>query len=84
MQPTGRIWFGTTVGAGSRSRPMPSIEPAVQTFLYGFLASYAVEIVTLYRLYLLDQDRLPRRYRKVGFWVVRVLVATVAGGLAVA
>src|SRR2546421_6014124 len=56
-------------------------------FLCGFLGSCAVEVVNLYHTYNVDTESdyvLPKRYRRVGFWVIRLLLALIAGGLAVA
>lgn len=54
-----------------------------QTFLWGFAGSIAVEIVSLYRQYSL-QASIPIRYSIPSFWLIRVLLAVVGGGLAVA
>ena len=52
-------------------------------FLWGAGGSVAVEVVTLWGYY--EQDKtIPVRYRKIGFWIVRVLLAIMAGGLALA
>jgi hypothetical protein len=55
--------------------------PAV--FWWGVLGSAAVEIVTMWGYYEHDSD-LPKRYKQLGFWVVRLLLAALGGGLAVA
>ena len=55
----------------------------VEQFAWGFLGSMAVEIVTMFRL-LQRADALPARYRSVLYWLVRVALAAVGGGLAVA
>lgn len=52
------------------------------TFCWGFFGSFAVEVISIYHAYQNDQE-LPRRYKLVGFWVVRVTVAIIAGGLAI-
>jgi hypothetical protein len=58
-------------------------------FVWGFAGSLATEVITLYQLYMstnFDDPQarvLPARYRKVGFWIVRTVVAIMAGGLAV-
>jgi hypothetical protein len=54
----------------------------VQLFLLGFGGSCAAEVIVLYQLYQ-GEAAFPIRYRKLGFWVVRLLVAVVAGGLVV-
>ena len=43
----------------------------------------AVEAVTLYQLVQVDRP-LPQRYSRPLFWIVRLLVVIVAGGLAIA
>jgi hypothetical protein len=52
-------------------------------FLLGFLGSVSVELVTCFHLY---QSELPfpSRYRKKGFWAIRILIAVAAGGLVLA
>jgi hypothetical protein len=57
-----------------------------EQFAWGFLGSMAVEVVTLFRL-LQRADTapaLPARYRSPLYWSVRVALAGVGGGLAVA
>jgi hypothetical protein len=55
-------------------------------FLCGFLGSCSVEVVNLYHAYSEGRGKyvLPARYRRTGFWIVRFLLALIAGGLAVA
>lgn len=57
--------------------------PQVVTFLCGFSGSIAVEIVLLNQ-FLQEDRRLPPRYRNPIFWIVRILLAAVGGGLALA
>jgi hypothetical protein len=58
-------------------------------FLWGFVGSAAMEVITLYQLYestnLDDPTKsvLPARYKRIGFWLVRLTLALMAGGLAV-
>ena len=52
-------------------------------FLCGFGGSVAVEIVMVHQL-MQDGKQLPERYTKPVFWVVRILLAVVGGGLALA
>lgn len=54
-----------------------------EIFLWGFGGSIAVEIASLYRA-MMSHPRVPSRYRNPWFWLVRVLLAGVAGGLALA
>jgi hypothetical protein len=53
-------------------------------FLCGFGGSIAVEIVLLYRCFQNEPFVVPEKYGKVAFWVIRLFLAMVAGGLAVA
>lgn len=56
----------------------------LETFLWGFLGSTAVEIMSLFGFYTTLRGRLPNRYRKVGFWITRFVLALMAGAIAVA
>jgi len=56
---------------------------SLETFLWGFAGSAAVEIVALLGFYSLNRARLPDRYRKIGFWITRFVLACLAGALAV-
>ena len=51
----------------------------VAAFLWGFAGSLAVEIVALCRHYDEGKLNLPPRYRRVSFYIVRFLLASVAG-----
>ena len=53
------------------------------TFTWGFAGSAAVEVIALLGYYYADPVRLPRRYRRVGFWITRSVLAVLAGALAV-
>jgi hypothetical protein len=55
----------------------------LETFLWGFSGSVAVEVVTLLSFYTVNPVRLPGRYRRAGFWITRTLLACLAGLLAV-
>jgi hypothetical protein len=58
----------------------------VEQFAWGFLGSMAVEVVALFRLFQKTDGEfvLPARYRSPLYWVVRLFLAAVGGGLAVA
>jgi len=56
---------------------------AIETFLWVFSGSAAVEVVTLLGFYYKNRPQLPDRYRKIGFWVTRLILASLAGALAV-
>ncbi|MGH9870764.1 MAG: hypothetical protein ACREAA_21715 [Candidatus Polarisedimenticolia bacterium] len=56
---------------------------SLETFLWGFAGSVSVEIVALLGFYSLNRARLPERYSKVGFWITRLVLACLAGALAV-
>jgi hypothetical protein len=53
-------------------------------FIWGFCGSVAVEIVTLYNVYHKSRIAFPARYKRKGFWVVRLFLSAIAGGLAIA
>ena len=50
----------------------------------GMGGSVAIELVTLLEEYQKEPLKLPERYRRLGYYVVRTLVAFAAGGLALA
>ena len=56
----------------------------LEAFAWGFLGSVAVEIITIFNALRATPNGLPARYRSVVFWIVRALVAFLAGGLALA
>jgi hypothetical protein len=56
----------------------------LETLSWGFLGSAAVEIMNLFGYYTTLRGRLPSRYRKVGFWITRLVLALLAGAIAVA
>jgi hypothetical protein len=58
--------------------------PALYIFLCGFGGSIAVEVVVLYQHYHIEPLKLPERYKMIGFWIVRLFLAVVGGGLAMA
>ena len=55
----------------------------LEIFLWGFMGSAAVELLTLLGFYYARPIQLPSRYKKVGFWITRFLLALLAGGIAV-
>jgi len=57
--------------------------PSLAIFLWGVGGSAAVEVVSIYQ-HLLSEQELPPRYSQVTFWVVRIFLALIGGGLAVA
>lgn len=54
----------------------------LQMFLWACMGSVAIEIQSAYRS--LQTSGIPRYYRKPLFWIVRVLLAMIGGGLTVA
>jgi hypothetical protein len=56
----------------------------IWTFVWGVGGSLAVEIVYLHQYLQTEPYHIPERYRKVSFWIVRLALAGIAGGLAVA
>jgi hypothetical protein len=51
-------------------------------FFAGVLGSVAAELLRVFQTY--SSGRLPRRYREIGFWLVRATIAVMSGGVAVA
>lgn len=60
-----------------------NLVPYAGPFLLGFLGSASVELVTCFHFYQ-SESPFPARYRKKGFWAVRLLIAAAAGGLVLA
>lgn len=57
----------------------------LETFIWGFGGSLAVEIVTLNQHLTASRTvRLPARYKRPLFWFCRLLLAAMGGGLALA
>jgi hypothetical protein len=56
----------------------------LEAFIFGFGGSLAVEVVAIIKHYETDADELPRRYKRISFYVTRVLLAVMGGGLAIA
>jgi hypothetical protein len=58
---------------------------AHEIFFWGFLGSLAVDIVAAAAQYFNSySNELPNKYRRIAFYVLHLLLAIVAGGLAVA
>jgi hypothetical protein len=55
----------------------------VITFLWGCFGSLSVEIVTAYHRFD-SESPAPSRNKQLPFWVLRVLIAMIGGGLAIA
>lgn len=55
-----------------------------EIFFWGFCGSVAVEILILHQIYQTTPINIPERYKRLGFWVIRFLLAVIAGGLAMA
>ncbi len=55
----------------------------IETFLWGFAGSAAVECLTVLGYYYGRHVRMPERYHRVGFWITRFLLCCLAGALAV-
>lgn len=54
-----------------------------ETFLWGFAGSAAVEVIALLSFYYSNPIELPERYSRAGFWLTRLILACLAGALAV-
>ena len=55
-----------------------SITPEVRGFIEGFMGSGSIELVLLIEIYQ-SEVPMPLHFRKPGFWVVRSLLAILAG-----
>ena len=55
-----------------------------EAFFWGVGGSVAVEVVAVLQFFSASRVRLPERYRRLGFWIARLALAVIAGGLAVA
>ena len=56
---------------------------SAEIFVYGFCGSAAMEIVAALPIFHNQPIVFPERYKRVSFWIVRFLLAVIAGGLAV-
>ncbi|HYK19601.1 MAG TPA: hypothetical protein VEV42_02630 [Pyrinomonadaceae bacterium] len=52
-------------------------------FIWGFLGSAAVELVTFLQVYNKKTISMPERYQHKGFWCARVLLCAMAGALVI-
>lgn len=55
-----------------------------EKFVWGVCGSVAVEVIAIYQAYHSRSMKIPARYHRKGFWVVRIFLTLLAGGLAVA
>lgn len=55
-----------------------------ETFMWGFSGSIAVEIANIYQVFQDENSKMPSRYKSFWFWCVRLILAIIAGGLAMA
>lgn len=56
----------------------------VEAFLWGFAGSISVEIVNLYQVFQSENIKIPQRYKSKLYWFIRISLAVIAGGLALA
>jgi hypothetical protein len=56
----------------------------VWAFWLGFGGSIAVEVLAAIRCYYPPRTQLPHRYREIPFYILRLFLALIAGGLAAA
>jgi hypothetical protein len=56
----------------------------VAIFAWGCAGSVAVEVIGLYSVYQKAKIEIPERYHRVGFYIVRLCLTVLAGGLALA
>jgi hypothetical protein len=57
------------------------MDPNVPTIVEGAFGSALIEVLTIYEFYAREKP-FPPRYRKFGFWLIRVLITVGAGMLA--
>jgi hypothetical protein len=57
------------------------MDPDWRAFLLGAAGSLAIEAINLYRAYEAGK-RTPARYKRLGFYIVRIVIAGMAGLLA--
>jgi len=57
---------------------------AWKIFLWGFFGSIAVEIVEMAKFYYRSDFKLPFRYKLWHFYLLRLILASLGGGLAIA
>lgn len=57
---------------------------SIDIFLWGMGGSIAIEIINFYNLFMQETIIIPDRYKSFLFWVVRIIISLMAGGLAVA
>jgi hypothetical protein len=55
----------------------------LSVFLWAFGASVALEVISIYKIYLTEPIAWPARYGRKGYYVTRFCVGIVAAGLAV-
>jgi hypothetical protein len=60
------------------------LDPQFSTFLWGAFGSAAVEVVGAFTALSQDEVVLPPKYRRPSYYVSRIVMAAVAGGVAVA
>lgn len=53
-------------------------------FAWGFAGSFAIEVLDVYQIFQNERFRLPRKYRLRTYWCIRLCLAVLAGGLAMA
>ena len=80
------IWSGEAKPPerGKKRQDSTVAEKISIQLLGGVGGSVAVEVINVYQVYHLRNIRFPERYRRKGFWTIRVLLCVIAGGVAVA
>jgi phage shock protein PspC (stress-responsive transcriptional regulator) len=54
-----------------------------EAFFWGAFGSFEVKVVAVFHVFLSTKPH-PSRYQNLGFWITRILLVGVAGGLAIA
>jgi hypothetical protein len=56
----------------------------IECFLWGFAGSCAMEVLAALPLFQSQPIQVPERYHRKSFWLIRLLLAIISGGLALA
>jgi len=55
-----------------------------EIFLWGVLGSVAIDVIAVVKIYEAQEITFPARYSRVWYYVIRLMLALIGGGLAVA
>ena len=60
------------------------VNPQIVVFLWGLGGSLAVEVIAIVQIFNRSPLKFPERYHRFWYYVIRILLAFIGGGLAVA